>query len=355
MATTFISTNAISTTLRNAAMKSQVAVSRATKEATTGRLSDVGLTLGALSGRDVVLRAELVDVDKLVDTNGLVAGRLATAQQRVGELIDTAESFQKDILASRNSANGGNVISQTAGANLQSLISTLNVSMNGQYLFGGTNTGVKPMADYKAGPPVSASKTAIDLAFQTTFGFAQNSPLVSSIPAAPPAVPNMQDFIATTLQTEFNDPAWGANWSTASNQPMRSRISTTQTIDTSVSANDPAFRKLAKAYTMLSDLGTQNLNEAAFQTVADAAMATLGEAINDLAGIGARLGTAQEQTTNASSRLKVQGDLLTGQITAMEKVDPAEASVRVTTLNNQLEMSLSLTARIQQLSILKYL
>jgi flagellar hook-associated protein 3 FlgL len=347
MATTFISTNAISTTLRNAAMKSQVAVSRATKEATTGRLADVGLTLGALAGRDVVLRAELLDVDKLVDTNGLVAGWLDTAQHRVGELIETAESFQKDLLAARNSANGGNVVAQTAGANLEGLISTLNVAMNGQFLFGGINTGVKPMTDFAAG---STNKTAIDAAFVATFGFAQNSPLVSSIPAA-----NMQTFIDTTLQTEFDDPAWGANWSSATDQAMRSRISTTQTIDTSVSANDPAFRKLAKAYAMLNDLGTQNLSEATFQTVVDSALATLGDAINDLAGIGARLGTAQEQTSNASKRLAVQADLLTKQITAMEEVDPAEASVRVTTLNNQLEMSLSLTARIQQLSILKYL
>jgi len=60
----------------------------------------------------VVLRAELVDVDKLVDTNALVSGHLDVAQQRVGELIDTAEAFQKDLLAARNSANGGNIIGQ---------------------------------------------------------------------------------------------------------------------------------------------------------------------------------------------------------------------------------------------------
>jgi len=54
MATTFISTNAISTTLRVSAMKSRAALSEATKEATTGRLADVGLDLGALTGRDVV-------------------------------------------------------------------------------------------------------------------------------------------------------------------------------------------------------------------------------------------------------------------------------------------------------------
>ncbi len=328
-------------------MKSQAALSRATQEATTGRNADVGLSLGALTGRDVVLRSELLNVDKLVDTNGLVAGRLDTAQQRVDELIDAAKSFQKDLLAARNSADGGSIIAQSAGANLQGLISTLNVTMDGQYLFGGINTATTPMADYAAG---SSSKTAIDAAFATTFGFAQNSASVSGIGAT-----DMQSFLDTQFSAEFADPAWGANWSTATDQVMRSRISTTQTIDSSASANEPAFRKLAKAYTMLSDLGTQNLNPAAFQTVVDAAIGEIGEAINDLANVGAKIGTAQEQTSGATDRLKVQGDLITDQIDAMEKVDPTEASVRVTNLNNQLEMSLALTSRIQQLSILNYI
>jgi flagellar hook-associated protein 3 FlgL len=109
------------------------------------------------------------------------------------------------------------------------------------------------------------------------------------------------------------------------------------------------------AYTMLNDLGTQNLNQAALQAVIDTATRTVGAAIADLAGVGARLGTAQEQTSNATTRLKVQEDLITRQITAMEEVDPTEASVRVTSLQNQLETSLALTARIQKLSILNYL
>jgi flagellar hook-associated protein 3 FlgL len=346
MATTFISSNSISTTLRSSAMKSQVALSKATTEATNGRYADVGLTLGALTGRDVVLRAELVDVDKLVDTNVLVSGHLDVQQQRIGMLIDTAEAFQKDLFAARNSADGGNVLMTPASANLQSLLGALNVTMDGQYLFAGTNTAVAPMQNYAPG---STSKIAVDAAFSGTFGFAQNSPSASTITAG-----NMQTFLDTTFKTLFDDPAWG-QWSTASDQVMRSRISTTQTIDTSVSANEPAFRKLAMAYTMLSDLGTQNLNQATFQVVVDKATLIIGDAINDLAGLGARMGTAQELTTNATSRLKVQADLITQQVTAMEKVDQTEASVRVTTLQNQLEMSLALTTRIQKLSILNYL
>lgn len=346
MSTTFISTNSISTTLRIASMKSRAALSLATKEVTTGRLADVGLGLGALAGRDVVLRAELLDIDKLVDTNALVSGHLDVSVQRVGVLIETAEQFQKDMLAARNSANGAGIIAPPATANLQSLLATLNVTMDGQYLFGGINTGVAPMEDYVAGSP---SKTAIDAAFFATFGFAQNSPAASTITG-----PAMQTFLDTVLATEFADPAWAANWSNASDQVMRSRISTTQTIDTSVSANEPAFRKLARAYTMLSDLGT-NLNQAAFQAVVDTSLLVVGDAINDLAGLGARLGTAQQLTSNATSRLRVQSDLITQQVTAMENVDPEEASVRVTNLETQLDMSLALTARIQKLSILNYL
>lgn len=347
MATTFISTNSITNTLRVAAMKTQVALSKATKEATTGRLADVGLNLGALAGRDVVLRAELTDLDKMVDTNALVAGHLDVSQQRISELIGTAESFQKDLLAARNSADGGRVIALTAGANLGNLISTLNVTMDGQYLFGGINTGVAPIKDYAAG---SDSKTAIDAAFLATFGFAQNSSLASGISAAA-----MQNFLDTTLQSQFDDPAWGTNWSNATDQVMRSRISTTQTIDTSASANEPAFRNLSMIYTMLSDLDTENLSQGTLQALIDTAILKIGEAIRDLAGVGAKLGTAQQQVTNATSRLKVQSDIVTQQITAMEEVDPMEADVRITSLTNQLEKSQAITVRIQKLSILNYI
>src|SRR4051794_20653009 len=132
MSTTFISTNSISTTLRISSMKSRAALSEATKEATTGRQADVGKNLGALAGRDVVLRAELLDVQKLTDTNALVSGHLDVSQQRISVLIDTAESFQQDILAARSSADGGPIIARPASANLQSLLATLNVTMDGQ-------------------------------------------------------------------------------------------------------------------------------------------------------------------------------------------------------------------------------
>lgn len=347
MSTTFISTNAVSATLRRSVMKSQVLISEATKEATTGRHFDVGLALGALNGRNVVLRAEFANMDKIIDTNALVTGRLNTTDNVLDQLIETAKTFQQEIAASRNNQSGASMVLPSARANLESLIASLNVSLDGQYLFAGIDTETQPIGPYGAGSP---SKTAIDAAFVATFGFPQTSPLVAGISGAA-----MQNFLDTQFAAEFDDPAWGANWSSASDQVMSSRISTSEVIDTSVSANEQGFRKLAMAYTMLSDIGATGMSEAAFQVTIDSAWKMVGDAIYDLALVQGKIGTAQERTDGATDKLHIQKDLVTSQINAMEQVDPAEASHRVTALETQIDMALALTARIQKLSIINYL
>ena len=39
----------------------------------------------------------------------------------------------------------------------------------------------------------------------------------------------------------------------------------------------------------------------------------------------------------------------------MEKVEPTEVSVRINTLQNQIETALALTARMQKISLINYL
>ena len=53
--------------------------------------------------------------------------------------------------------------------------------------------------------------------------------------------------------------------------------------------------------------------------------------------------------------MSLQMDVIAKHISALESVDPYEASTRVTTLLTQIETSYAMTARIQQLSLLDYL
>lgn len=347
MSANYISTLMLASGLRYSITNNQSALSKATKEAATGRFADIGLGLGNWTGRDVSLRAEMSFVDQMVDTNALVSGRLDVTQNRITQLGATAQEFLKNLIAARDADNGARMILPSASANLQDLIGALNVSYDGSYLFGGLNTQNAPIPTYAAG---SANKNAVDADFLATFGFSQLSASVSGITPA-----QMQNFLNTSFDAEFASPAWEANWSSAADQTLTSRISTTEIVDTSVSANQSGFRKLAEAYTMLSDLGNTGLSQATFQVVVEKAIGLVTGAINDLALLGGSVGSIQQRVTAASDKLKIQHDILNNQIVKMEEVDPTEASVRVTTLRTQIETSLALTAELQKISLINYL
>jgi len=268
-------------------------------------------------------------------------------QNRITQLSKTATDFLKDLIAARSTDGGGRVILPPAASNLQDLIGALNVSYNGSYLFSGINTQNEPITAYAAG---SASKNQVDADFLATFGFSQSSPNVGTITPA-----QMQTFLDTTFDAEFASPAWNTNWSSATDQTMQSRISTTEIAETSVSANEAGFRKLAEAYTMMADLGNVNLSQETFQVVVDKAIGLVGNAINDLAALGGSVGTVQQRITTATAKLKTQQDILNNQIVGMEKVDPTEASVRVNTLQTQIQTALALTSQLQKISLINYL
>jgi flagellar hook-associated protein 3 FlgL len=347
MSANYISTLMLSSALRYSITSNQSALSKATKEATTGRFADPGLQLGTSTGRDVGLRAEMSFMDQIVDTNELVAGRLDVTQNRITQLGATAQEFLKSLIAARDADGGARMILPSASANLQDLIGALNVSYNGSYLFAGLDTQNAPITNYTAG---STSKNAVDADFLATFGFPQSAAGVSTITPA-----QMQNFLDTSFDAEFASPAWNTNWSSATDQTLTSRISTTEVVDTSVSANQPGFRKLAEAYTMLTDLGNTALSQATFQTVVDKAISLVGGAINDLAVLGGSVGSIQQRVSGATDKLKIQQDILSEQIVAMESVDPAEASVRVNALQKQIDTALALTAQLQKISLINYL
>ncbi|MCA6123801.1 flagellar hook-associated family protein [Bradyrhizobium sp. WSM 1704] len=347
MSANYISTYMLSSALRYSITNNQSLLSKATKEATTGRFADVGLQLGVGTGRDVALRADMSFIDQVVDTNGLVKGRLDVTQNRITQLGTTAQDFLKNLIAARDADSGARMILPSAAANLQDLVGALNASYNGSYLFGGLNTENAPVATYTAG---STSKAAVDADFLATFGFSQSAAGVSGITPA-----QMQNFLNTSFDAEFASPAWNSNWSQATDQVLGSRISTTEIVDTSVSANQPGFRKLAEAYAMLSDLGNTNLSQATFQVVVDKAISLVGGAINDLAVLGGSVGSIQQRVSNATDKLKIQHDILNQQVVDMENVDPTEASIRVNTLQTQIQTALALTAQMQKISLINYL
>jgi flagellar hook-associated protein 3 FlgL len=346
--TSYISTLSIASSLRQSVLQMQSQLASSETEMATGHYADIGLTLGAQTGETVSLEAEQSFLQTITDTNQTIGTRLSTTENVLSNLQSSAQSLLNSLIGGSGTGSNASTIQASATNSLQLLISSLNTSVNGEYIFAGTNTANPPITNYYA--QGSTNKAAVDGAFLATFGFPQTSSSVSSISGA-----DMQSFLNTQFAPLFQGASWSGDWSSATNQTLTNQISEGQTAATSVSANSTAFEQLAQAYTMIADLGTQNLNASAYAAITGTAQGLLTSAISNLTDMQANVGLTQSNITNATSQMSLEMNILSTQVDNLQNVNPYEVSTRVSDLQTQIETSYSLTAQLQHLSLVGYL
>lgn len=345
----FSSSGALSDQTRLSILRLQARLADAQKELASGRHADVGLTLGADTGKVITFRQELNVTQSIIDSNEVVATRLKGSQIALQSMSNLAQDFLSSLVNTKTSTGVSQTTVQNAQATLKAFLDQGNATIDGQYIFSGVNTDVRPFDDYYA-TPAPASKQAYDAAFLAKFGITQQDPAVSSIDGA-----TMSSFLNVEATAQFADPAWAANWSSASDKNIKNRISRMELAETSVNANDPAFRKITAALVMVADSGFASLNDTARQAVIDKAIAQLGDGISGIADLQSGLGIAEERLSTSNDVMTLQKNLITSSIDNLEGVDPAEVQTRLANLTTQMETAYAITSRLNNLSLLNYL
>lgn len=348
MKTQSISSYVLANSTRSIIARAQADLVKAQTEATTGLVADTGLALGSRTGQSISLRKEHDRLSVLTDSNQLLMQRMTTSQGALTNAVKGAQDFLGSIVAMRGSSQGHDILVSTAKGMQQAATSLINTNFNGEYVFAGVNTDVKPMADYDAAG--SAARVAVLQSFEDHFGFPVTDPQVATIDGA-----QMRVYLDTAFAAEFDDASWSDNWSSASDTMVRSRIAPTELAVTSVGANDQGFRNLMMSYTMVAEFGNIGLAQGAFDAVIDTAIETTTVANTTLSSAQSSLGTAQARTKSATDRLTVQINVLNSSVLDLEAVDPYEAANRVEALRTQIDASYALTVKIQSLSLLNYL
>jgi flagellar hook-associated protein 3 FlgL len=87
----------------------------------------------------------------------------------------------------------------------------------------------------------------------------------------------------------------------------------------------------------------------------DGASSVLGEARVGVTEMRASIGNSLSQIESANERQNVKKNMLTLTVGELVDVDPYELSVRINALQARLEASYSLTARLHELTLTKYL
>lgn len=341
MRTTFISTRAMTEFTRLNMLRSQSNLTDAVKESTTGRHADVGLSLGYKTGQTVSFRQDFDRLDAISKSNESVAVRLKVSQASVQAMRDSTEEMKKTALLMVSTPGSAIASTEQAKAGLNAMMEKLNTTYEGAYVFGGLNSDVKPMLGY-----AGAAQTEV----QTRFA-ALGPP--GNITAA-----DMKTFLDVAFAGVFSGGVgggWDTYWTDASSTNVKSRISTTEMIETSANATQEPFRRMAMAFTMMADLANTQLRPETQRVVAETAAALLGTSSTGLSEVQATLAIPEQRIADSNDRIDIQKGILDRRIDQLEGVDQDQAIIRVNALKQQLDVSYAITGKLQDLSILKYL
>lgn len=348
MSSLFVSTDAVYAPTRLAVMRIQKELARAQSELATGLQADTGLTL---SGNTAVLsrmQQQQAWNEAIASSNQLGAARLEFAQTALAGVSGLADDFLKQLIAAKGGIASSAIMSAAASHGLRGLVAQLNTEVAGVYVFAGDNAADAPVADYFADS--SPARAAVSNAFEAAFGMAPSSPGVSAI-----TLDQMNAFLEGTLPDLFSDAGWASNWSSASAEGLRIRISDYETVEAGANANDKAFRDLAQAFVMTACLGGERLEANVQKVIIDKAAALVSSALAGVATVQSRLGLSQGRIDASDTQLTAEGLVLAARIADMRHADPYEAASAINTLTVQLQSSYAATARLQAMSLANYL
>jgi len=354
MAAPLVSTLSLGQAMLGSVNRAQSQLAQLTVEASSGQYADLGLQLGAQSGYELSLRGQTDQLQALTTANNLTVTNMKTASAALDDIRTAAQSAVNTLASVTAGSIGAGTTLQNAGSSaLQQLISAGNATSNGQYVFGGENSGVAPLADYFSST-TSAAKSAIDTAFYNAFGFYPNSSSASTISASA-----MQNFLSSSSFTSlFSGSNWsGASglWSSASSTDVTTEIAPGETAITSTNANQPGFQQLAQAYAMLTEFGGASLSSAAQQTVITAATTLINQGIASTTTTESTLGTQQTRVTDATTSMSNQLTILQSQLGNLDSVNENQIAVQLNSLQTQLESAYQLTDQLQKMTLAQYL
>ena len=354
MSTASVSNLSTQTSMRLTIRQAQNELLKSQQEVSTGFFADIGAELGSKTSTVVDLNRESLRLNSMISNNSIATQRLSASQEALKQIATAAEEMNNALITISGSSNTDtiNTTVMTVSNSLSTMTSMANQTANGEFLFAGINTDVQPIAEYT---DTSAAKTAFDTAFTAYFGFAPTDTAGTATIAATGTAPSMEDFITSTLEPMFTGSDWTTNWSSATDQSMTSRITQSETVKTSASANEDGFRYFALASVLTKELLNIGAPANAVTAAVNKAIEYTGRAISGINSTRSELGLSQNRVEKADASLKVQVDIIETSLSSKIEVDAYEASTRVNSLLSMVEASYTLTAKIQSLSLVNYL
>jgi flagellar hook-associated protein 3 FlgL len=331
-------------------------ISDASKEATTGLKAQPLDALGHKSADAIAIRMQIVRNDGFIASNALLDRRFLAVETSLGSIRETAQDVLDQSFVALTSAGSGS-LSQVARSALDTLIERSAVSDSSGFLMSGTRSDVSPLQGWtqiNPGTGLSPAGIVDDVLSGPMTSLADVQSKIDALKAV------FSDTDTANPSRNFEASFYnGSPTLDANGQPsaqLTARVSTTETMAQPAQANAPAMRDLMRGLAMLSAVDSGQITDP------DARDAWITEARNAIASglsgvteLETNTGLNRSRLANTIATQESRGSLLAGEQLLLEGADQYDAATRLTQLQNQLESSYAVTARLSRLSFLNYL
>jgi flagellar hook-associated protein 3 FlgL len=350
-----VSSLGLSLQMRALVRNSQAQVAALANEVGTGTYNDVAATLGGRMAEAVSLRGSYDQIEAYQTS----IASMQTRTKAMADSLKTIDTAANKLLGELTAASSGDPAANIAGlpqsamSALTSIVSALNLSLDGQSLFAGVDSDRPALQDPAKAAPGMA-KSPIDV-------------MKGLIAANPPTGPaGVQALVAAIGKAFASDPSVSADQRfegsfyrgtpalDASGRPnprVAGRADDGMRVEYGMQANDPAMRSILQGLTMIAAADLTAMPQDARAAYITSAMQTLGAGLTGLRQETARLGGQQADLDAAKARNDSRLTLLNGRILGLEQVDPYTANARLEVLKQQLAASLDLTRQLQGMTL----
>ena len=331
-------------TMRQHVAELQRGITRAQTETTTGRLADPVAGLGEGNATRIAFEADSDRLMTIANANTRIAGRLSATQAALDAFRATLDGMTQTFTA----AVGGNVSSALLAGVAEHAVSDMTDKLNTQFgstfVFGGIATDRVALSD------TADARVTLETEFQAHFGFPVSDSAVATISAD-----DLATFLDTVAEPVLTGAAWSADLAHGSGEAVQARIDHDQVATVSVTAQEIALRTGFVAAFLVQELAQIGLNDGAMGALASHGLTMASSGAAGVAELQGHVGLMEERLAITNDRILAEGSSLRQSSAAMVAVDPFEAASAFSNLVSQLETAYTLTGRLQQLSLMRFI
>jgi flagellar hook-associated protein 3 FlgL len=321
------------------------------KELSTGRKADLMAALRTQAATDVDLRNAYSEATTFKATAGVVGTRLDAMQTALTSVKDAIDKARTQTLTA-TSPLARQQLQQLAKTTIDQIGSLLDTQFDGRYLFSGTQTDMPPLQEQNT-VNTTTGLSPLQTVMQVITNMGGMSDAASALNVA-----NGTDGISSL----FGDSNSNANlrftpalYNGATSGTLTARLDRGYQIDYGLRADDPAIRDALQGLYMLAAVPSNSVPDDAYAAWQGEALAHLDKGFQGVIGMASTVGYQQSAVADVMARHDSTLTQLNTQIVNLEQADPYETAAKLSQFQSQLEATFTVTARMSQLSLTKFL